>query len=419
MRKIISEALWLSIGQIISIVCSYFFIYFFARNLSLTQYGELSLALTVTSLFSGIAMGGLAAGVGRYFIHASNNRNILIYTSEVKKLVFIFSLMIIIICNIAYVILSMKYNINKYIYYLSIIYSLISSINNILISIQNASLDRKIQVYFSSLDSILRILIPAMFFFLLTGGEIIAILLGMILSSTIIMIGRYKYISKIIINYINDSKIIVENYKNKILNFSYPFILWGGFGWLQQCSIKWALGIFGSFEDIANYTFIFQISYTPIVLLGDLILNLILPLLYNEKNIYIKLRKLLMKIILLISLILLLLLSVMQIWGNDILINTNLQKYINSTKYFNFLILSSFIFIIAQIISSIYYVSERTVNLMFPSIASSIIGIASAFYLVSLYGIIGALYASIFHSTLYLLFILINLFINKNVLFKN
>lgn len=411
--------MWLGIGQVISIVCSYLFIYYFARNLSLTQYGELSLALTITSLFSGIAMGGLSAGVGRYFAIAMTNNNLLIYTAEVKKLIFIFSILILIISNISYFILSIQFNINIYVYYLCIIYSLISSINNILISVQNASLDRKYQIYFSSTDAILRIILPIVFFSLSTNGEIISILLGMILSSTIILIGRYKYIIKILINETIDNKIILENYKSKILNFSYPFILWGGFGWIQQGSIKWALGMFDNFEDVANYTFIFQISYAPIVLLGDLILNLILPVLYNEKKICAKLIKILPKLFLLIFLIIIMLISVMKIWGVDILILTNLEKYLLSLKYFYYLIISSFVFIIAQIISSFYYVTERTVNLMIPSIASSVIGIASAFYLVYLYGIIGACYASILHSLLYLFFILFNLYINKNVLFKN
>jgi O-antigen/teichoic acid export membrane protein len=411
-----TDSVWLGLGQIFTAVCSYLFIYYFAKNLTLVEYGELSLVLTITSLITGLAMGGISIGAGRYYADANEKMNLYNYIKDIKNISYQISILLSIIGILIILLVYFKYQINIYVYLLALLFSLIYSLNNLIISIQNAQQDRKMLVSFTIIEVLLKLSLPIILVTFFFENKVFLILIGMIVSVAFVTLLRYKYvinkILKIIKNEQNKDK---YNYKNKIMQFSYPFIIWGIFGWLQQGSIKWMLGFYGSLEDVATYTLIFQIGYTPIILLGDLIMSIALPILYNHKE---RFKKIIIIITALLLLLFLILLLIISFNGVDIMNFLMLDKYLTSFKYIHYIIISSFIFVWAQILSSFFYISENTKYLMFPSILSSIIGIFAAVMLINLYDIKGACYASIIHSLSYLILVINTTLKKKNDIFK-
>ena len=71
---------------------------------------------------------------------------------------------------------------------------------------------------------------------------------------------------------------------NKILVYSYPFLLWGIFGWAQQGSLKWALEIFVSRDELGLFNALLQIGYSPVLILFGVLMNFLTPIIFEKIN---------------------------------------------------------------------------------------------------------------------------------------
>ena len=66
-KRIAKEGSWIVVGQIAAIVGSLVLLRVLTEHLEPAQYGQLSLGLTIAGLFNQVAMGGVAAGIGRFY----------------------------------------------------------------------------------------------------------------------------------------------------------------------------------------------------------------------------------------------------------------------------------------------------------------------------------------------------------------
>jgi O-antigen/teichoic acid export membrane protein len=68
----------------------------------------------------------------------------------------------------------------------------------------------------------------------------------------------------------------------KILDYSWPFATWGIFSWAQLSSDRWALGLFGTKQDVGRYAVLFQLGYYPMSMITGMILQLMAPIFYQR-----------------------------------------------------------------------------------------------------------------------------------------
>lgn len=419
-KKILLDTTYLTMSTLINVLFSYYFIYYFAKFLTIKEYGVLALALTLTSIISGIAIGGLSIGIGRYYSIAKRKNNLESYLRASRFLCVIscFIIFITVLIFIYFIKLDILNDIKIRILFLALIYSILFSLNNALISIQNAIQERKYLSLLSSLDSVLKLILPILLVSIINDNYIEYILIGMLFSITIVLSLRYIYLKKKlnVVNLNENSRTRTLVYCKKIFLFSIPFIIWGIFGWLQQSSIKWFLGVYGSIEDVAIYSILYQISYTPLVMIFDIIISISLPIMYNNINNY---KNLITKKYILLLLIVIL--SYLIFYNNlkFFIPFIGLEKYSEYVTYSIYLFISAVIFISSQILATVFFVHKKTKPLLYPSIISSLFGIIAAYYFILLKGLIGAIYASIFHSVVYFLLMVITYIGYKNVFAKN
>ena len=71
-------------------------------------------------------------------------------------------------------------------------------------------------------------------------------------------------------------------WRSRIWSYSWPFAAWGVFTWAQLASDRWALGLFGSVEDVGLYAALFQIGYYPMSAATGMATQLLSPIFFQR-----------------------------------------------------------------------------------------------------------------------------------------
>jgi len=161
----------------------------------------------------------------------------------------------------------------------SLLLSLLSGLNSTFNGIQFAARQRAVLAFNNILESCLKILLSVCFI-LFFGSNAANVVFGYAVSSFIVIISQLFFLGKAIP--------IKKGFKGngdwikKIWMFSWPFSTWGLFAWFQQVSDRWILSGFGKIEDVGNYSVLFQIGYSPIILASSMFMSFLSPILFQR-----------------------------------------------------------------------------------------------------------------------------------------
>lgn len=279
--RLFKEGSWIVIGQTMSIIGSIVLVKILTEKLSPTQYGQLALGLTVSSLINNIVTGGITNGIARFYSIASERKDLKRYFSSALKLQMYASVTAIGI-GILIILSLLLIGQNEWVKLATaaLIYSMFSGFNNSLNGIQGAARQRSVVAFHSSLDAWLKILL-ALLFIIWFGSSAANAVIGYACSSLLVSISQLFFLKKKIHNSSTNNK-EDNNWINQIWIFSWPFSTWGIFTWIQQVSDKWFLGAFGTSEDVGHYAVLFQLSYTPILLASGVFVSFLSPILFQR-----------------------------------------------------------------------------------------------------------------------------------------
>lgn len=68
------------------------------------------------------------------------------------------------------------------------------------------------------------------------------------------------------------------------IRFSWPMIIWGLFGWLQNMSNRWLLNRFADLSSVAEYGVLVSIASFPVSALLGVVVTYVVPILYEQES---------------------------------------------------------------------------------------------------------------------------------------
>jgi O-antigen/teichoic acid export membrane protein len=68
------------------------------------------------------------------------------------------------------------------------------------------------------------------------------------------------------------------------IRFSWPMIIWGLFGWLQNMSNRWLLSSFADLSVVAEYGVLVSIASFPVAALLGVVVTYVVPILYEQES---------------------------------------------------------------------------------------------------------------------------------------
>jgi len=280
-RRLAAEGGWILVGQIAVVVGALVLVRVLTAYLDPKQYGELALGLTVAGLMNQVIMGGIIAGIGRFYAIAAERRDLGGYFFAARYIlgcatvgvVLIGLILIACLCWLGY---------SEWIGLASaaLMLSVMSGSNSAISGIQNAARQRVIVAFHGGLDAWLKIGLTVFVMAWLGITSVTAVVIGYACSSMLVTISQFIFLRRTIpqLHTVTSH----QPWLPQIVAYSLPFTIWGGFTWIQQASDRWALQSFGTTSDVGHYAVLFQLGFTPVSLLTGVAMSFLGPILYQR-----------------------------------------------------------------------------------------------------------------------------------------
>ncbi len=292
----------------------------------------------------------------------------------------------------------------------AILLAIFTGVNSIFDGIQNAARQRMIVVFHQLSLNILKVVFAVLFILIFSAKAFYAIF-GYLLASILVVFSQKYYLRKLFVT--NECNVIIDRKSvSKIKNYAHPFMYWGIFSFLHLVSDKWAIQIFDNLKNVGNYAVLYQLGYSPIILLTTILMKLISPIFYEKAgdatnfermNIIKKYNTILLSICLFITFL---------AFGFTFFLHETIFKLLVSNDYSScsyllpLVVLSAGLFATGQV-ATIYQLSSNNTNHLiklkiFTSLFGLFLNITGAYY----FGIEGVIYSLLIFSTVYFLWVI-------------
>lgn len=278
-RRLSKEGSWIIIGQVAAVIGSLFGVRLITEILAPASYGQLSLALTMTTLINQTIIGPLGNGVSRFYSPASLKNDLSGYYSAVKYFT-AYATWIIFLISIVAIISLLAVGKTEWIVITisALIFALFSGYGSIITGIQNAARKRSLVAIVQGIEPFFRFLVTAGLLLSLRDTTAVAIA-GYTLSTFILVLAQYYIFRK---DVQISTSVDFKYWKDQIWKYSWPFATWGIFSWAQTASDRWALGYFASTKDLGHYAVLFQLGYYPMSMASGLAVQFLAPIFYHR-----------------------------------------------------------------------------------------------------------------------------------------
>ena len=283
LRRLTKEGSWIVIGQIAAVAGALVLVRVLTEYLDPAQYGQLALGLTVAGLVNQVVMGGITAGIGRFYSIAAEKQDLGGYLHATRWLLAYATLAVVIVGSILIAgLLWSGYSQWMGLAAAALMFSVLSGYNSALSGIQNAARQRAIVAFHGGLDAWLKILL-AVGVMLWLGTSSAAVVIGYICSSLLVTASQLVFLRRTIPLHQTHTP-DHQPWMLQMWAYSWPFSIWGIFTWMQQVSDRWALHAFGTTAEVGQYAVLFQLGYTPIAMVTGMAMSFLGPILYQRSG---------------------------------------------------------------------------------------------------------------------------------------
>lgn len=280
-QRLSGELVWIAIGNAAAVLGAVVSIRVLTEYLQPASYGELALAITLATLVNQTFMAPLTNGAGRFYAPAIEGADFGRYLGAVRTLVSKVAGTLCVLLLLILLILFARGEAHRTaIACAAILFAISGGANSILSGMQNAARQRSVVALHVGMEAWTRLL-AAIAFISLLGATSAAAMFGYALAPVLVLISQYFFFRKAVPR--EDSAATgARDWHGEIWKYSWPFAAWGIFGWLQQASDRWALGLFGSTKEVGLYAALFQIGYYPISVASGIAVQFFTPIFYQR-----------------------------------------------------------------------------------------------------------------------------------------
>ena len=406
------EGIWVLFGQIMAVIGSLVGVRLLTELLEPSVYGQLALGMTIATLINQTIFGPLSNGAIRLYAPSIECNDLSSYLQAVRRLAILGTVIVILLTFTSTIVLVFSdYKQWLSLAIASLIFATLSGYNSILNGIQNAARQRSIVALHQGMISWAKFLFAAGVI-LIFGVSSAAAMLGYALA-TLLVLGFQAFF----VNKLERRKGSVQDdislWRANILNYSWPFSVWGVFYWAHTASDRWALGVLTTTQEVGLFAVLFQLGYYPISLSIEVGMQFLSPILFQHAgDAHDVLRNArLIRIIWYISGAVLVftvfIFVITSVFHTQIFSLFTAKKYGVVSHLMPWMILSGGIFACGQIMSLNLMSLLKTRSLLPVKVVTALLGILFNFAGVYYYGLAGIACAALFFSFIYFFWMVI------------
>jgi len=278
-RRVTGEGAFVLLGQLGAVLGTMVGVKYLTRSLDVETFGHLSLLLTIVSFANLLCYGPLCNAAERFWSIAGEQHDSPALLGSLRHLAYVSALAITFLAVIAALILTrIAEGYFAMATLLAASLAVAGGCSALITSVQNGARHRKVVAFHQAFDGTLR---PTFAVILLTVFDktLVCALLGFLGAAVVVLVSNALVLARSI----HDSfACVTVAWRQRILTYSWPITLWGGFAWAQQTGGKWALASFGSPEDVAHFAILLQFGATPMILLGSVLSQFASPVIFQR-----------------------------------------------------------------------------------------------------------------------------------------
>lgn len=283
LKRLAKEGTWIVIGQLVSVAGTLAQVRILTEYLAPIEYGQLALGLTVAGLLNQVIFGGIGNGISRYYAVAAEADDLNGYLRDARKLLFYGFLAAILVGGLLLIGLY-QFDATQWMVLAAaaLVLAVFSAYNSAIGGIQNAARQRAIVALHGGMNAWLNILLAVLVMrWLGTTSE--AVVVGYIASTLLVTLSQLVFLRRTIPSQVTPS-VRHHYWLQRMWSYSWPFSTFGVFTWIQQASDRWALEGFGSTSDVGHYAVLFQLGYSPIMIVTGMATAFLAPILFQRSG---------------------------------------------------------------------------------------------------------------------------------------
>lgn len=282
------EASWVFVGQVGTGVAGLLGIKLLTHVLDPSEFGKLALANTIVALIGTNFFGPFGQGVMRFWAISKDRGNLDVFYAVTNRL----TIFICLISFSASIILVFIFNMIKdfdwtILIALSLVIGIITGLFSLRIGIFTVARHRKPAAIFDIINSFLRPLI-ATFLVILTISKVNVALAGYLFAAILILLIEERFYLKTFseaspCHLKTNMRIpLFQGIGKEILSFSWPFLVWGIFGWIHMSCDRWSLQTFYGAEVVGAFAVVSQLSIYPLAFGSGFLSTLFMPIAFQK-----------------------------------------------------------------------------------------------------------------------------------------
>ena len=282
------EALWVFVGQFGIAMGVLFGVKILTHVLDPLEFGKLALAKTVVLLIGTNLFGPLGQGFMRFWSISQGRGQVKEFVITSKRYARVLTAIILGVSLIVLVFSSFTGWLGwPVLITVSLFVGALTGYLGLRLSVLLAARKRKVVALANTGSAFLKPLIAVLFVIMIVSNAD-CVMWGYFVA-TLIMVFVVEYFYKKVLKHALRSSVTMGNPKTgsgnlgkEILMFSWPFCVWGIFGWIHQSCDRWSLQAFHGSDVVGAFSVIAVLAVYPLIFGANFLSNLFLPIAYER-----------------------------------------------------------------------------------------------------------------------------------------
>jgi len=407
-KKLISKRLrrevgWIVIGQAGSTVAKLFGLKLLTNILAPGEFGKLALANTIVMLIStNFLFGPLGQGLKRFWAIARSQGNLMEFYAASNQ----FKKYTIAICIAVGIVFAVAVALIKGMEWAALLAvataaGILTGWLGLRTSVFTAARKRPWVAFLNIGNSLFKPIIAACLVLLLDVSAFWA-MAGYLVAALLLVLLAERFYLGIVADTADAASIVdtraTTDIGKNIISFSWPFAVWGSFGWVHKSCDKWALQSFYGPEIVGAFTVVSRLAGFPLIFGSSFLTTLIVPIVYQQAGDLTQHQKIKSAYKFLVYMIgayvlgLLLLIWIYFTFHRSLVILISNIKFAEFSFLLPWLTAAWGLFYLGQVLSTFGMVANKSQAYIAPKIVSATIAGISTFYLSAKYGITGVIW---------------------------
>lgn len=428
-KRLQKEVAWVVIGQAGTAVAGLFGIKLLTNVLGPGEFGKLSLATTIVALIStNFLFGPLGQGLMRFWAISKSQGNLKGFyavSNQLKQHIIAISIVVgTVLATAVAFIKGMEW---AALLAVSTAVGIFGGWLGLRMSVFTAARKRPLVAFLNIGNAFLRP-IAATCLVLLISVSASCAMVGYLVAILVLVLLVERFYTSIVsdtsmpVSISNNS--VTTDIKKDIISFSWPFAVWGSFGWAHMTCDKWALQSFHGPEIVGVFAVVSQLAVFPLIFGSGFLSTLIVPVAYERAGDLTQRQKVISAYKLLVFITVAYAFGVLILMWLYFMFHHNLVLLISNAHFAEFSFLLPWVtgawgfFYLGQVLSNFGMVTNKPMAYIAPKIVAAVIAGISTFYFSARYGVAGVVWGIALAGFIYAfwcLVVAIKLFVDARI----